>query len=657
MKYDLKKLTLDEKITLLCGTDRWHTYDAHGKLPVLHLSDGPSGLRKEDENDQTVSATAMPTISTLANTWSREMAKLDGETIADDCLENNVDVLLAPGVNMKRTPLCGRNFEYFSEDPFLAGTLAKEYIDGVQSKGVGTSLKHYCANNCETERLYQTSEVDERTLREIYLSAFEIALKAQPYTVMCSYNLINGVYAAENTKYLKNYLRDEFGFNGLIVSDWGAYRSAYRSIIATLDLVMPYCDKHFDNVKQALEKGLITEEQIDFCVQNVLNLLERCESKKEITTTKEQRHENAVKIAEEGIVLLKNEGALPLKNGKILVSGTYSENPPLGGGGSSYVKTDYKQKTLYTLLNDTLGNGYSVDYANVNLFSLGQTERTQIACRKAYDSDTVILCVGDDGAVEFEGADRKDIKLSPYHENFILNVAKYNKNVVVVLYAGSAIDMSAWIDKVNAVVLAGYSGEGVNESVANILSGKVSPSGKLSETYPLNLESCNVGRNAVDLCERYTEGVFIGYRYYDTYGVPVLFPFGHGLSYATFEYSNLTVTKLGETDFEISYDVTNTSNVDAKEVSQIYVKDVFCAVTRPEKELKGFSKDLILAGQTKRIVQKLDYRSFAYYNLALEKWHVENGDFEIMVGASVSDIRLKAKISIERDESTQKSVY
>ena len=655
MKYNLKDFTLDEKIKLLCGVDFWHTYDANGKLPVLHLSDGPNGLRKVDENDQTVKATAMPNISTLANSWNKECAYLDGSTIADDCIDNNVDVLLAPGVNMKRTPLCGRNFEYFSEDPFLAGTLAKEYIQGVQDKKVGTSLKHYLANNYETERLYHNSEIDERTLREIYLPAFEKAVEAQPYTVMCSYNLINGVYAAENKKYLKDYLRDDFGFKGVIVSDWGAYRSAYKSIIATLDLVMPYCQNHFDSLKKSLEMGYVSEEQIDFCAQNMLNLIEKCQAKKKVSTTKEQRHQNAVEIAKEGIVLLKNENALPLTGKKISVCGHFAENPPIGGGGSAYVQTDYKQKNLADLIKEDLGENASVEYVGALMFPNGDTHRTKAVYQSAYHADTVILCLGDDGGIESEGFDRKNIKLPFMHEQLIINTAKYNKNVIVVLYAGSAIDMSAWIDKVSAVVLAGYSGEGVNEALSKILTGKVSPSGKLSETYPLSLEDCPVKNITHPFSERYTEGIFMGYRYYDTFNVPVLFPFGHGLSYANFEYSNLTVTQKGECDYEVSYDITNTSNVDAKEVSQLYVKDVFCTVARPEKELKGFSKDLIKAGETKRITIPLNYRCFAYYSTALNRWQVDDGDFEIMIGSSVSDIKLVKRIVIKREEITQQS--
>lgn len=655
MNCDIKNLTLEEKLKLLCGTDAWHTSNANGKLPVLHLSDGPHGLRKIDKDGKTVKATAMPNISTIANSWSKEMARLDGETIADECLENDVDVLLAPGVNIKRHPQCGRNFEYFSEDPFLAGELAKEYIEGVQSKGVGTSLKHYLANNCETDRHHVNCEIDERTLREIYLPAFEKAVKAKPYTVMCSYNVLNGVQVSENKKYLKNYLRDDFGFDGLIVSDWGAYRSAYKSIKATLDLVMPYSNRHYENALRALEKGLITMEEIDFCVQNVLNLIEKCQHKKTSTTTKKERHDIAVKIAEEGIVLAKNNGVLPLSQGKIAVCGGYSEVTEIGGGGSSRVQTDYVMTPLPELLQKELGDSAKINYVRASFNPNGFTSRVLSVYEQAYDADVTILSIGNEQAFEREDFDRQSMRLREAQESVIINTAKYAKKLVVILYSGSPIDVSAWIDKVDALICPGYAGEGVFEALSKILTGKVSPSGKFAETHPICAEDVPARIFDCTPAMRYHDGIYVGYRYYDTFGVPVAFPFGHGLSYATFEYSNLKINKLGETDYEVSYDITNVSNIDAKEVSQVYVKDVISIASRPEKELKGFSKDLIKAGETKTITVKLDFRSFAFWNVALDKWFVENGAFEILIGSSSSDIRLIGKINIKQDEDTQPS--
>ena len=649
--YKLDTLTLDEKIGLLCGVDNWHTSSANGQLPSLHLSDGPSGLRKIDEDGKTVPSTVMPTLSCVANTWSRECAYLDGATIADACIENDVDVLLAPGVNIKRTPLCGRNFEYFSEDPYLAGELAYEFISGAQDKGVGVSLKHYLANNTESDRLFKNSEIDERTLREIYLVPFERAIEAKPYTVMCSYNLVNGVFASESKKYLDTYLRSELGHDGVIISDWGACRAPYRSLLASLDLVMPKFPNHAGEIKRALELGYITEADIDKCAERMLSLIEKCQHKSEVTMTSDSRHENALKIAKEGIVLLKNEGALPLTHKKITVAGALAKSPVINGGGSAEGKSEYEIIPLYDLLKQKLPES-SIEPHGSTASPNGYLYRAQSLYRQAYSSDAVVLCLGTE-RTESECVDRRRIRLSEEQESLIINTAKHNKNTIVVIYAGSAVDMSAWIDKVNACVLAGYAGEGVNEALASILSGEISPSGKLSESFPLRLDDVCAELNVGRASHRYTEGVFVGYRYYDTYGVDVLFPFGHGLSYAKFEYSGLSVTPISDTEFDVSYDITNTSDIDASEVSQIYVKDVFCPLERPEKELKGFSKDFIRAHEKKRVTVRLSSRSFAYYNTALERWYVENGDFEIMVGASVADIRLTQRLSISLPEDTQ----
>lgn len=661
MKHNIKNLTLDEKLELLCGKDFWRLPNANGKLKEVFVADGPSGLRKvkEDPEDpkknHTISATAMPTLSTVANTWNLEMAKLDGSTIADDCIENDADVLLAPGVNIKRTPLNGRNFEYFSEDPYLSGVMGKAFIEGVQGKGIGTSLKHYLANNREVDRCFMTSEVDERTLREIYLRPFEIAVESKPWTVMCSYNPINGIYSAENKYFLKDVLRDEFGYDGVIVSDWGAVHNPYKSLKATLDVRMPYEKGSFEVLKNAYEKGLITDEEIDFAVTNILKLIEKTENNdKKVSFTKEQRHANAVKIAEEGIVLLKNEdGMLPIKSGKIAISGNQIITPRIGGCGSSRVVTDFEEKYIDEYLKGI--DGVEFIRPKTILSPEFSSERPDLY-RLAYDCDKVVLCLSSEW--EGEGYDRSTIRLHPHLEQQIREIAEINPNLIVCIYAGSAVDMSAWIDCVKAVIWVGYSGEGVNQALSNIITGKVVPSGKLSETIPTCLDNTycgmNMGKGGV---ERYTDGVFVGYRYYEKFDVPVAFPFGHGLSYADLTYSNIKVEKQSEVDYTVSYDITNNSDFDAKEVSQVYVRDVLCMVSRPVKELKAFSKDLIPAHGTVTVTVKLDKRAFAYYNVLIKDWHVENGAFEILVGASSKDIRLKQRIDIELPEETQFSSF
>ncbi len=664
MKYNVKDLTLEEKINLLTGVNEWKTYEANGKLPPIFVSDGPNGLQMFDENNVRKSATAMPCLAVLAQTWDRELAYLDGETIANDAAEKGADVLLAPGVNIKRTPLNGRNFEYFSEDPHLAGVLAKEFIDGVQSRGVGTSLKHFCANNREKSRRVQTSEIDERALNEIYYRPFEIALEAKPWTVMCAYNPVNGVYASENKKLLKDTLRDKLGFDGLIVSDWHSVQSSYKAIKATLDLIMPYNEDTLGNVKAAYEKGYITEAEIDRAVQSILNLIEKVKStQKKINYTKEQRHENAVKIAKAGITLLKNEGGiLPLKDGgNYLVVGDLSKNP-VCGYGSAYVQTDHVQQTVKDLLQEKLPNatvGYdkgacaAADWAGgANRIKLEYAKRCYT---EAYGKDAVILFVS--GDTESESFDRMDLKLKKEYVELLRNMARYNDNLIVVINSASAIDVSDWIDDVKAVIFEGFAGEGTNEAITSILSGETNPSGKLAESFPHCLEDTFTGDDPGNgMVEWYNDGIFVGYRYYEKCGIDVRFPFGYGLSYSTFEYSNLKIEQTGATDFTVSYDITNTSDVDGAEVSQVYVQDVFSMVIRPEKELKGFEKTFIKAGETKTVSVKLDYRSFAYYNTALEKWHVENGVFKIHVGASSQDIKLSTDVNIELEDDCQQSL-
>ena len=663
-KYDLKKFTLEEKCSLLTGANTWQTNDANGKAKAVWVSDGPSGLRMHNpkNTDETFTATALPTCHVLANTWNLNLAYEYGATIADECIYRGADVILAPGVNIKRSPLCGRNFEYFSEDPYLAGCFAVQYVKGVQEKGVGTSVKHFCANNSDYDRCHQSSEVDERALHEVYLKPFEMAMEAKPWTVMCSYNPVNGVYASENKKLLKDVLRGQFGFDGLIMSDWGAVHNPVRAVEATLDLCMPHDDGYAEKLVAAVKSGRLTEKQIDERAEKVLELAEKCEETaplKKITSTEESRHETAVKIAKEGMVLLKNEGGiLPLKGvcgdcgkkEKIFVFGSISENPHLSGGGSGRVQTAFKQTALHTLIAEK--TGAEVDYRSD--WQSGQNWRDLFL--RAYDADVTILPVGHGYETECEGDDRSSIRLSETQEDKILKIAAHSHKTVVLVFAGSAVDMSRWIDAVDAVVFVGFAGEGVNEALSALLCGEANFSGKLTETFPLTLEDTYKGGDTKDgETDLYDDGIFVGYRYYDRAKKQVLYPFGYGLSYAKFEYTNLKIEKKGDTDYELSYDITNVSDVAGKEVSQVYVKDVSAMVHRANKELKAFSKDLIRPHETKTVRVVLDYSSFAYYSTVLEKWYVENGWFEIYVGGSSCELPLKGKLNIELPEDTQYS--
>ncbi len=649
MKKEIQSLTVKEKLRLLCGKTIFHTEDLDGKLKSAFLSDGPCGVRLDrGAYDGDIHATMTPSPALIANTWNRELARLDGYVIGDECVEKGVDQLLAPGVNIKRTPLCGRNFEYFSEDPYLSGTMAKEFIDGIQQTGVGACVKHYCANNREFDRLYISSEVDERTLREIYLRPFEIALQAKPWMLMSSYNPVNGVYMSENKWLLQDILREEFAFDGVVVSDWGAVPDYAKAVAAGTDLIMPYSEKCLPALEQAYKEGTLTDEAIDAAVERLLAFVQKTTGEKRVSMTKEERHQATVKIAEEGIVLLKNEGALPVRSGKTFVY--YPPNPILCGSGSAETATAYVQEDLTNLLNGIAqAEKLPAVFERTRAFISSHRQMAYYGItdlyERGYEYDAVVLTVY--GRQETETEDREKIRLPQGVEEIILETAKHNDNVIVALISGSAVDMSRWIDKVNAVIYCGYAGEGGTEALANVLTGKVCPSGKLAETFPLCLEDTYTGSSLGEgSVERYTDGIFVGYRHYDKMEKEVLFPFGHGLSYAKFSYANLSVEKQGD-QYVVSYDVTNESDIDAKETTQVYVKDVFAMVSREEKSLQGYSKDLIKAGETKRISVTLDERAFAYYSLPNKRWHIEDGYFEILVGASSRDIRLRAKLNVE----------
>lgn len=664
-KINVKELTLEEKISLLTGANCWQTGDANGKVKQLFLSDGPSGLRMVDvKTNETFKATALPTCHVLSYTWDTKLAFEYAALIGEEAIWRGADVLLAPGVNIKRTPLCGRNFEYISEDPYLSGLLGKAYVEGVQSKGIGACVKHYCANNSDFDRFHQSSEVSDRALHEIYLRPFEIALQAKPWTVMCSYNPINGIYASENKKLLDDVLRGQLGFDGLIMSDWGAVHNSVRAVEATLDLCMPHRDDYATLVLQAVKDGRLTEEQIDERVQKVLDLVEKSENaaeKRKVESTVEERHEKAVQIAREGIVLLKNEGnVLPLTgvNGKgekqrvfaYCDYGNYSAIPHISGTGSGQVQTQFEQPLLDNLIAEKSG-------AEVTTYVLGRWDNNRRFCyQKAYDADVTVIAIGTERAAEGEGYDRDTIRLTEGQEEAVRQIAAHSNKTAVVVYGGSAVDMSRWIDAVDAVVFAGYAGEGTQEALTDLLCGKANFVGKLTETFPMTIEDTYKGGKSFDgETDVYGDGIFVGYRYYDKFEKEVLFPFGHGLSYSNFEYSNLRIEKVGETDFDVVYDVTNNSDVAGKEISQVYVHDVSAMVHRPLRELRGFSKDEIGAHETKTVRVRLDHTAFEYYSTSLDKWYLENGWFEIYVGASSRNLPLKAKLLVRLPDDTQYS--
>ena len=649
----ISSMTLEEKASLCSGLDFWTTKPIERlNVPSARCSDGPHGLRKEDESDTDVGikrsfpATAFPPAVNMATSWNEEVAADIAEQIAFECKDQEVSIILGPGTNIKRSPLCGRNFEYFSEDPFLAGKMARAYIERCQKYNVGTSLKHFAANNQEKLRMTISACVDERALREIYLAPFEEAVKAQPWTIMCSYNRVNGVYSSDNKKLLTDILRDEWGYKGLVVSDWNAVNDRVQGIRAGLDLEMPACGGRTDKeIVKAVNDGSLSMEELDKVVERVLTLVDLCDKnlEKNYKADYEKAHEVARCAAQESIVLLKNENkVLPLKKVEdVVVIGELAQTFRYQGAGSSRINP-YKLVNLLDALkmeniNYEFHQGYTLkgDGYDKAVF--------EEAATAANTDKQVIVVVGLTDEYESEGMDRQHLSLPTAQEDLIRTIAAVNKNAVFVLLGGSPVEMP-WIKEVKTLLNAYLPGEAGGEAILDIISGKVNPSGKLAETYPIELED-NINADLFPMgpkCVEYRESIFVGYRYYDTAKKEVLFPFGYGLSYTQFEYSNLKIDGL-----KVSFDVKNVGDMDGKEVVQLYVKDLNPQVFKAEKELKGFKKIFIKKGETKTIEIELDKRSFAFYNTKINDWTALNGDYEIQIGASSRDIKLQQKITIK----------
>ncbi len=656
----ISKMTLEEKAALCTGESFWSTIPVERLgIPSMFVSDGPHGVRKVKEvhaiAQKSLPATCFPTASCLASTWNVDLLKSMGEALAEECIALNVDVLLGPGVNMKRSPLNGRNFEYFSEDPYLAGEMAVNLIKGIQSKGVGTSLKHYAANSQEYQRFSISAEVDERTLREIYLPAFEKAVKeAKPWTVMCSYNKINGTYGSENAYLLKDILKNEWGFEGLVVSDWGAVHDRVASLKGGLDLEMPGPQpKRVKAVVEAVKAGELSEETLNDSVRRILKIVFKAkETPKTGTFDVDAHHELAHKIAGEGVILLKNNGLLPLKGSEqIAVIGRSAADAHFQGGGSSHINPT-KVAVPFNELKNQAGRaeviyteGYPAD------LSLNQ-QMIDRSVSVAKEADVAVLYIALPSSIESEGYDRTSLHLTEHQEALIKAVSAIQPNTVVVLNNGAPVVMSDWIDGVAAVIEGWMMGQAGGVAIADVLFGKINPSGKLAETFPLKLEDTPAYINWPGGAGKvhYGEGLFIGYRYYDYKTVPVQFPFGFGLSYTTFEYSNIKVSKKTFKDVEgvsVSVDVTNTGKVAGKETVQVYVHDQKSTLVRPEKELKGFKKVELKPGETKTVTISLDFRSFAYYHPEYKQWITEDGDFDLLVGASSADIKQTVTVTLE----------
>lgn len=682
-------LSLEQKVKLVSGVGQWHTYDADGAVPSLMMTDGPHGLRKQRDDatvNDSVPATCFPTAATLASGWSRENARQVAKAIAEEAICQNVSVVLGPGVNIKRSPLCGRNFEYFSEDPFLAGELGAAYVSSMQQSGVGCSLKHFAANSQEYFRMINSSLVDERALREIYLAAFEKVVKAaRPYTIMASYNKINGVSATENKRLLTGILRDEWGFDGLVMSDWGATYHKAESVAAGCDLEMPDGGKYHQKcLLEAVKQGKIRQAVLDAACERVVELALKCQTNRQTVWKDElkriysegenkrqllsdydaygnqvaadlsqvaadsefaelkydelrgRHHELARQIAADCAVLLKNDGILPLnKKSKILVVGQLAANPRFQGSGSSHVNA-----VCPSVLD--CWTDLDVTYCDVDVTSVADS--WQNAADLAAKADVVLFFGGLTDEDESEGFDRKDLNISG-NARFASYVQLANDNLVFVGFGGAPYDVQSVAAFARAAVHFGLGGEGVIEAVRDVLFGDMNPSGRLAETYPADIADTPCYGNFADnpYVTEYRESIFVGYRYYDTFSVPVAYPFGYGLSYTKFEYKDISVTPKSD-GVKVSVTVTNVGDLDGQEVLQLYVENCSCGVFRAKKELKGFDKVFLHVGESKTVEFWLDKRAFSVYTEG--GFCAVNGVYGIVFGSDVNTAIISSSVTV-----------
>ena len=639
----LSKMTLEDKISLCNGADFWHSKAmAQYGIPAVTMSDGPHGVRCQKNGadmlgvNESEPATCFPTAVTSGATWDAELLKAEGQAIGEEGLSYGVDVVLGPGVNIKRNPLCGRNFEYFSEDPCIAGAMGAAWVQGAQSTGAGTSLKHFAANNQEYKRFNGNSQVDERTLRELYLPAFETVIKAaQPETVMCSYPRINNVHASDNHWLLTDVLRTDWGFAGLVVTDWGALCDRVKAMHAGCDLSMPGGSTYMEDwVAAAVRDGTLPESDVDACAARVISLALKGENPpKGHAYDKDAHNALAQKIAENGAVLLKNEGGiLPLDAGDIALIGEMARTMRYQGAGSSHINPTQ----LTTLCDAMPGVPFA---AGCDVKGIVTEESLREAAETAKQAKVAVVCVGLPDIYESEGFDRETMAMPEGHIRLIETVAAANPNTVVVLFCGCAVEMP-WLDKVKAVLYMGLPGQAGGAAAASLLTGKANPSGKLTETWPLCYDDVPSRDTFGKKTTHYKEGLYAGYRYYDKAGKAVRFPFGYGLSYTQFAYSDLKIE--GRT---VTATVTNTGSTAGAEVVQLYVAPPQNGLYRPAKELKGFAKVSLQPGESQTVHFELNDRSFAVWCDGC--WKVPMGSYEICVGASVADIRLCAALTVD----------
>ncbi len=660
----LKRMTLKEKASLCSGQGFWHLQGIPRlKIPSIMVADGPHGLRKQiGDSDhlgmnQSAQATCFPTESAVACSWNRLLIYEIGIALGEECLQEDVQILLGPGVNIKRSPLCGRNFEYFSEDPFLTGELATSYILGVQSLGVGTSIKHFAANNQEFKRMTIDSVVDERTLREIYLTGFEMAIKAsRPMTVMCAYNMLDGIYCSENHRLLTTILREQWGYQGIVISDWGAVNNRVAALQAGLELEMPTSGGLNDKrIIDAVNRDFLSEGLLDDVVTRLLRVIMTTDDMRRpgYRYNPQAHHELAKRAAVESAVLLKNElGVLPISpDKKVLFIGEFFASPRYQGSGSSMINPlslrSAKQRVEELDYPHQYRKGYESkrDKPDERLVGAALDEASQP------DIDVVVIFAGLTADYESEGFDRTHLNLPQSHNDLITKLCAVHNKVVVVLQNGAPVLMP-WLTQVEGLFEAYLGGEAGGEAIIDLLYGLETPSGKLAETFPINLETCAaspyypMGPHVVE----YREGLYVGYRDYDTFNKPVLFPFGFGLSYTAFSYEHIHISHKHincDEKLVVTVYIRNVGKREGAEIIQLYVHDCDATMYRPEQELKGFEKIWLKPGQRKRVRFVLDKRSFAYYNVDEADWHVESGRFEIRVGRSSRDIQMRSFVRVD----------
>jgi beta-glucosidase len=671
IKEILKELTVEEKVSLTSGSNMWNMSGVKRlNIPKILVADGPHGVRVYERNtidseafntEYLAKSTMFPSAAAMAATFNEELIFEVGKTIGNECNMFGVDVLLAPGVNQKRSPLGGRNFEYYSEDPFLSGMIASGFINGVQSTGVGACVKHFALNEQETQRRFVNSVIDTRTLHEMYLLPFEMAIKSSdPMMVMSAYNRVNGDYAGESSLLLQDILRKKWGYEGVVVSDWGGVQNKVKSIKNGMNIEMPGPSEFNDEVHEALNQGTLKLSELDASLEPLLRLnsLVSKNTNKGKKTDLNQNHLLATKVAEEAIVLLKNDGILPIKNNvKLGIVGEFAQKPRINGGGSATLRPYILENPLSVFgeyFNVEFATGYHDDVTNETLLE----EVREVALNNEY----IVLFIGTTESLESEGRERPHMDIPNAHLEVFEKIKEINSNIIVVLNNGSALNLSPLVNASRAIIEAWFLGGANATALVQIMRGIVNPSGRLSETFPLDIANTpHYGKYPSNDDDVIYHGDIInsGYRYYDTHKYPVMYPFGYGLSYTTFEYSNLRLSKnvLKNKDvLTVTFSITNTGEVGGYETAQCYVHDVESFYPRPLKELKGFKKVYLEPGETKDVTITLDQRAFSIYAVDFEEFRVEEGLFHVMIGSNVQDIHLTDEIIFESSDKIRRSL-